>query len=400
MLLNMKDKTKIEILQHVLADEITTADAARLLGRSERTVYRLCQRFTQKGLDGVVHGGRGKISPRRTPESLRERILTLVGGEYAHINDTHLAELLASREGIKIGRETLRQILRASGIAAKRRRRSPKYRSRRERKEAMGMMLQIDGSPHDWLEGRGPSMTLVGAKDDATGYTWAQFHPSETTWSYLELLEEIILSHGLPLSLYSDRHTIFYSPREQTVLEQIKNEPVRTQFGRAMETLDIRLIKAWSPQAKGRIEREWGFLQDRLVTHLRLEKVSTMEDANRVLKVILADFNKRFIVAPQFTSPVFRKAPPREELERILCIHDQRVVSKDHTISFEGLTLQIPPSKHFHSLAKRKVDVLQLRDGRIQILHQQQIVAEFRLASVTRMIDVLQLDHIDLRKAA
>lgn len=400
MLLSMKDKTKIEILQLVIAEKITVAEAARVLKRSERTVYRLCQRFTQKGLDGVLHGGRGKTNPRRTPQSLRERILTLVTGEYSNINDTHLTELLASREGIKIGRETLRQILRGAGIAAKRRRRAPKYRTRRERKEAMGMMLQIDGSPHDWLEGRGPSMTLVGAKDDATGYTWAQFHPSETTWSYLELLEEIILSHGLPLSLYSDRHTIFYSPRAPTVLEQIKNEPVRTQFGRAMEALDIRLIKAWSPQAKGRIEREWGFLQDRLVTHLRLENACTMEEANRVLKALLADFNQRFIVPAQFSTPVFRKAPSKEALEQILCIRDQRVVSKDHSISFEGLTLQIPPSKHFHSLAKRKVDVLQQKDGRIQIFHQDLLVAEFRPASVTRMIDVLQIDHLDLRKVA
>lgn len=392
MFLFMSDQTKIEVLQQVLAGTITISEAAQMLDRSKRTIYRLCQRLSQYGLVGVVHGLRGKASLLKTPIKLRERILALVKSDYADINDTHLAELLEAREGIKIGRETLRKILRTADIKPKRSRRAPKYRSRRPRKSAMGMMLQIDGSPHDWLEGRGPVMTLVGAKDDATGYTWAQFHPSETTWSYLELLEEIILSHGVPLSLYSDRHTIFYSPRQPTVLEQIKNIRPITQFSRAMESLGIRLIKAWSPQAKGRIEREWGFLQDRLVTHLRLEGAATIEEANIILKKVLTELNHRFVVPPALRDSVFRPAPPCAELDRILCIRDQRVVAKDHTISFEGVTWQIPSSNEFRSLVKRVVEVCQLKDGRLQILYNNKVVAEFKPATVVRLIKELNME--------
>jgi hypothetical protein len=248
------------------------------------------------------------------------------------------------------------------------------------------MMLQIDGSPHDWLEGRGPSLTLVGAKDDATGYAWGRFVLAETTWAYLNLMREILSSHGLPLSLYSDRHSIFHALREPTIIEQLNNIRPLTQFGRAMDELGITIIKAWSPQGKGRIERHWGTLQDRLVVELRLAGANTIEEANRVLDTFLRDYNQRFTCAPRIQGSVFRKAPSAQHLDRILCLKEIRVVNKDHTVSFEGLIPQIPPSKKFSSIAKQHVDVLQLRNGSVEIVYKQQIVARFSPVAITRLI--------------
>ena len=249
------------------------------------------------------------------------------------------------------------------------------------------MMEQIDGSPHDWLEGRGPWLTLIGAKDDANNHVWARFEEAESTWAYFHLMEGIFTTQGLPLSLYSDRHSIFYSPKEPTIEEQLKNITPLTQFGRAMEELGVTLIPAYSPQAKGRIENQWKTFQDRLVVELRLKGVKTLEEANEFLVKFLEDYNQRFSVLPKKKEAVFRKAPALSKLDRILCLKETRVVAKDHTVSFEGLVLQIPPSKRFRSIARQKVEVLQLKDGSIEIAYKQNIVARFRPEAVTRMVE-------------
>lgn len=386
LLLTMKEKQRIEAIQAFAVGGISEQEAVRALGRSIRTVYRLQARLRQRGIEGLVHGNKGRASPRRHSAVLERRILRLVRRRYFDVNDTHLCELLRSRERIRLGRETLRRILRGAGLAPKRKRRPSPYRRRRERKPAFGMMLQIDASPHDWLQGRGPSLTLVGAIDDATSFRWARFVQAETTWSYLDLLHQVVSSHGLPLSLYSDRHMIFFSPREPTIQEELRGSGPLTQFGRAMDALGIRIIPAYSPQAKGRVERMWGILQDRLVVELRLANARTVEQANAVLEGFLIEHNTRFRVVPAHSHAVFRPAPATSKLDRILCLKDLRTVSNDHTISFEGLVLQIPPSKAFHSIARRKVDVLQLRDGSIEIVYRGRCVARFSPSAVARMV--------------
>jgi hypothetical protein len=314
---------------------------------------------------------------------------------YAGVNDTHLTELLARNERLHLGRETVRSLLRHAGLPPKRRRRPRKYRSRRERKEAFGMMLQIDGSPHAWLEDRGPRFTLVGAKDDATGYVWARFCEAETTWAYLDLMREVIASHGVPASLYSDRHSIFHAQREPTVVEQLKDSGPMTQFGRAMHELGVQIHEASSPQAKGRIERQWGVFQDRLVVEMRLAAVSTMEQANAFLVGFLADYNRRFTVEPALAASVFRPAPAN--LDDILCLKETRSVSNDHTISVDGLVLQIPPTKLFRSLARRRVEVLQRRDGALHIQFQRRTVATFGAPAITRLVTQLRPGRSELR---
>lgn len=400
MLLTMKDKQRIEVIQGVMDGRIEIEEAGRLLKVSDRQVYRILKGVREKGIEGVIHGNRGRESSRKTKEKIREKIVDLAKGRLRDINDQHLKEILARDEGIIVGRETLRRILRGAGIAAKQKRKRTKYRSRRERKEAFGMMLQIDGSPHDWLEGRGPWLTLIGGIDDATGYTWARFEKAETTWGYMELMRGIFISHGMPLSLYSDRHSIFHALREPTIVEQLGNTVPLTQFGRAMDELGIQIIKAYSAPAKGRIERLWRTFQDRLVVELRLSGTQSLEEANEVLKRFLKEFNVRFTQRPKKKESLFRKAPWKPQLDRILCLKESRVVKKDHTISFEGLILQIPASKKFRSIAKKRVTVLQLRDGSLEIEYNKQTVARFSAAAITRMIGNKNDEKCQLKPAA
>jgi transposase len=401
MELTMKDKNRIEVVQALLAQKITIENAAKILARSVRHIYRLKKKLLQEGLGGLIHKNRGRKSPKRIPERIVIKVLELVRGPYSDINDTHLAELLAEREKIYLSREYLRKILRKSGIKAKRCRKPPKYRSRRPRKEAFGMLLQIDASPHDWLQGRGPHLTLVGAKDDATSHGWAQFAMSECTWAYLDLMKRIFTEYGLPQALYSDRHTIFFSPREPTLQEQLKGKRPLTQFGRAMDELGVSIIPAWSPQAKGRIERFWGFTQDRLVAELRLDNATTLKQANETLaRFLTKTANARFKVEPVDSVSVFRQSPNKVALDRILCLKDTRMVAKDHTISFEGLTLQIPPSKKFRSISGKHVEVLQLSDGSIQILYRGILAASFSPQTVSRLVNFKMLGPSNLMVAA
>lgn len=377
MLLTMRDQQRIEAIQALMDTKLTVAEAAQVLGRSERQVWRLLARAREGGLAGLLHAGRGREPANKSDGRLWRRVLKLTREKYGGVNDRHLQELLAREHGIIVRRESLRKHLRGAGIAPKRSRRQRKYRQRRERRAAAGMLLQIDASPHDWLEGRGPSLTLVGVIDDATSRAWVRFAEAETTWAYLLLMREVALSAGLPLSLYSDRHDIFHARREPTLAEQLSNARPLTQFGRAMEELGIHISKAYSPQAKGRIERLWGVLQDRLVVELRLAGASTLAEANRLLDRYLPGHNRRFRVAPREQAAVWRQAPDARALDRVLCLKEQRVVGRDHVVSFEGLALQVPRPRKFFSLAGRRVDVLQLRDHSIEVQHGGQAVARF-----------------------
>ena len=399
MLLTMKEMNRLRVLQGYMDGKVVIEEAARILKRSLRSVYRMLAKVREKGPEGVLHGNRNKLSPRRVPEATRRKVIELALGRYRDINDTHLCEILGEAEGVAIGRETLRGILRKEGIPSKRKVKRRKYRSRRERKEAFGMMLQIDASPHDWLQGRGPWLTLVGAKDDATGYVWAHFEEAETTWGYLDLMGEVISTHGVPLSLYADRHSIFHTTREPTLIEQLKDVVPLTQFGRAMEELGISVMKAWTPQAKGRIERQWGVFQDRLVAELRIAKAHTLEQAGELLKRFLKKYNQRFCRLPKQSAAVFRKAPAKAVLHNILCLKETRMVKKDHTVSFDGLVLQIPFCKKYPCIADRQVDVRQYRDGHLEIGYRGSIVAGFSSEAIGRLLNTRSVQN-NLKMAA
>lgn len=400
MLLTMKDQRRIEVIQAVMDGRVTVEEGGRVLARSVRTVFRMLKRLREQGLKGLRHGSRGRASSRRIPEKLRQRVVALAKGEYAGINDTHLQEILKREEGIVMGRETLRGFLRTAKIPPKQKRRTRKYRSRRERKETFGMLLQLDGSPHDWLEGRGPWLTLVGAIDDATSHVWAHFEEGETTWAYFHLMERVFSSHGLPASLYSDRHTIFHVLKAPTIVEQLNNQRPLTQFGRAMAELGIRILKAWSPQAKGRIERLWRTFQDRLVVELRLAGARTREEANEVLHRFLPEHHRRFAVKAKQAGSFFQRPPSPSKLDRVLCLKERRTVNKDHTISFDGLVLQIPPSSRWRSIAGQQVQVLQLKDGCVEIVYKKITVAKFCSEGISRLVTQHNPERSQLKNAA
>ena len=252
--LDHRDQQRIDVLARWREGSLRVAEASALLGCSERTAWRLHRRFAAMGVEEIVHGNRGRASPRRLPEATRTRIVELARTRYRGVNDSHLAELLAEDEGIVIGRSSLQRLLRRSGLGTTRRRRSTKYRSRRERMPQAGLLVQIDGSPHDWLEGRGPRLTLVGAIDDATGeIVAATFCEVEDGRAYLTILERLCRDHGVPAAVYRDRSGIFAPLRPGGPLGD-----AGTQVGRAFAELGIGSIPAASPQAKGRVERLWG----------------------------------------------------------------------------------------------------------------------------------------------
>lgn len=375
--LTMREEKRLEVIQRVFRGELTVVEAALVVGVSERQCYRIKARVTKRGARGVVHGNRGRPSKRKVKEKAVQRIVELAKGKYRGFNDHHLTEKLVEGEGIKACREKIRQILRAKGIASPRKRRPNKHRSRRERRAAEGMMLQVDGSPHDWLEGRGPRLCLVGAIDDASGKVpKAFFEPAESSWAYFRLFSEIFKTHGLPHSVYADRHSIFWTDREPTLEEQLVNKRPTTEVGRGLEELGVTLIPAGSPQAKGRIERLWGIFQDRLVSELRLAGAKTQGQAQAVLDRVLPDHNRKFSKPAASSEPAWRKASSTQ-IEHALCFKQQRSVAKDNTVTFEGAVFQIPKKSPYRSYANKRIDVHVLLDGAVEFFYQKEKIARF-----------------------
>jgi hypothetical protein len=239
------------------------------------------------------------------------------------------------------------------------------------------MMLQVDGSPHDWLEGRGPSLCLIGAIDDATGkVVGALFVEAESSWGYFRLFSEIFNQHGLPQSVYADRHSIFWTDREPTIEEQLKNQRPTTEVGRGLQELGVTLIPAGSPQAKGRIERLWGTCQDRLVSELRKAGAKNPSQAQVVLERYLPEHNRKFSKPPAQCEPAWRKTSSTQ-IERALCFKQKRTVAKDHTVTFEGTLFQIPKQSPYRSFANKRIDVHVLLDGAVEFFYQNEKIAHF-----------------------
>jgi transposase len=375
--LTMKEEKRLDVIQRVYRNELTMEQAALVLGISERHCYRVKARVKQAGVKGVVHGNRGRRCKRKIKEKLVKQIVELAKGKYKDFNDHHLTEKLQEQEKITLSREKVRQLLRAHGIASPKKRRGIKHRSRRERRAAEGMMLQVDGSPHDWLQGRGPAMCLIGAIDDATGKVMgAFFAQAESSWGYFRLFSDIFRQHGLPQSIYADRHSAFWTDREPTLEEQLINKKPTTEVGRGLQQLGVTLILAHSPQAKGRIERLWNTFQDRLVSELRLAKAKTMQQATIVLDRHLPVHNRKFSKLALNTQPAWRKVSA-QRIEQALCFKQQRTVAKDNTISLEGTVLQIPKTSPFGSHANKRIDVHVLLDGAVEIFYKTEKIADF-----------------------
>jgi transposase len=391
-----KEQRRAWVLTRILAGDLTMGAGAETLGLSVRQVWRLRAGYERDGPAALVHANRGRPSTRRLGAGVRARIVELRRETYGEINDSHFCELLAEREAIVVSREGVRQILRAAGIPSPRRRRPPQYRSRRPRMGAEGLLLQLDGSRHDWLEGRGPWLTLVGTIDDATGSVPAAvFREHEDAAGYLTILRDTIEAKGIPGAIYRDRHGAFAPTNPGSRPEDEPGGPGSlSQVGRALVELGIGSIVAGSPQAKGRIERLWGTFQDRLVVELRLAGVSDLASANAFLGSYLARHNARFAVPAADPVPAWRPVPAEVRLERILVFKYRRKVARDHTIRLAGQVLQLPRGSGPSSYTGKLVEVHVRLDGSIVAFDGQR-----RLVAVAAPPDPGQLRAADADRA-
>ncbi len=370
--MSVTEQKRAWVLNRVLAGEWTQGEAAASLGLSARQVRRLRAAYAEEGVAALIHGNRGRQPAHTLAASVRERVVELATGKYAGFNHQHLTEKLAE-EGLGLGRTTVRRIRVAAGVSSPRPRRAPIHRTRRERRPQAGMLLQADGSRHRWLGPDGPYLTLIGGIDDATGEVpWALFREQEDAQGDLEWLQHVVHTHGVPIALYVDRHGIFHrSPRERwTIDEELVGGPRPTPFGRVLAELQITCIPALSPQAKGRVERLWGTLQDRLVSELRLAGARTLAEANRVLWAWLPTFNARFTVPAAQPGTAYRPLPPGFVPEQVFCFKYTRAVAADNTVQFAGQALQLQPDAVRVSYAKARVEVHERLDGSVAVYHQ------------------------------
>ena len=339
--MSQRERDVLKAMQPVLDGTRTQAEAARLLKLSARHVRRIQRKLESQGDAALVHGLRGKPSSHRHEPDLRRKVLKAYRARYPDFGPTLACEKLA-HEGLRVGVETLRRWLLAEGLWERRRHRDP-HRSRRPRRSCFGELVQMDASTHDWLEGRGEPVVLITMIDDATSRVMARFYPAGTVEAHMDLLGRWLRTYGRPVALYTDRHSIF-EPHEKG--RPLADPAARTQFGRALGELDIELIRAHSPQAKGRVERSFGTAQDRWVKELRLAKVRTCESANRVLGEVVPDHNRRFARPATKATDAHRRLGAVHRLESILSLQWERVVSNDYVVRWANRHYQLLPPVH------------------------------------------------------
>jgi transposase len=377
ILMGQRQLQRWHVMKMVEVGKITLKEGSEKIGVSYRQAKRIGRAIRDRGMKALVHGNRGRPSHRRLPEPLRQRVLELARELYKEFNDTHLTEVLSEREGIDLSRETVRRLRRGAGQEPKRKRRAPRHHKRRERMAQEGAMVLWDGSPHPWFGPEYPACCLMAAIDDARGKLLAaRFFPFEGSSGYLWLLKTIVKRHGIPLVIYHDRHGALHrNDSHWSLEEQLAGRQEPTQVGLALEALGIGSIAALSPQAKGRIERLFGTLQDRLSAELRLEGIHTMREANGFLKGFLSGFNRRFAVTARQSQKAWREVPRELDLDRLISFRYRSVVGNDNSVRIGGLILDLPPGPHRRSYAKAEVEVRQLLDGSWRVYCQDRLIA-------------------------
>jgi len=362
-----RDARRLGLIQAALQGRISNREGAEGLKLSVRQFKRLRGRVRDQGVKGLVHGNRGRPSPRRLAAELRQRVVDLLTGT-VKLNDHHIADLLAE-VGKGVSPASVRRLRGELKLPAKRRRRPPRHRRRRERAARRGALVLIDGSPFRWFEAAGPPCSLVGAIDDATGEILAlTFRPTEDLHGYVALLHQLITDHGVPLALYGDRSSILVrNDHHWTLDEELTGRQTPPQFGQMLEELGVRFIAATSPQAKGRVERLWGTLQDRLAAELRLGHHTSLAAAQGYLQRFIQRHNRQRAIAPAAADSAFRRAP--RDLAHILACRYARVVARDNTATIPGRWIQIPPGPQRRSWHPARVEVRELLDGRLLVRH-------------------------------
>jgi transposase len=368
--MSVRELRRVEVLARVKSKELQVVDAASLVGVSYRQAKRLWKRYREEGATGLKHRGAGRVSARAKPAKFRRRVLKLVRekygeGEGERFGPTLAAEHLASEDGLRMDAETLRRWMLKEGLWSRRRKRKA-YRQRRERRRHFGELVQMDGSFHDWLEGRGPGGCMMNMTDDATSAVELRLGEEETIWAAVNLLLAWIEQYGVPQALYVDWKNLY--KRAPTAREQLRGEEPVTQFGRMCEKLGIRIIAAGSPQAKGRVERNHGTHQDRLIKKMRRKKIGRHEEANEYLqREYLPEHNGRFRRAAAEAEDYHRRAPRAAELREVFRLETERVIGNDWVVRYDNRLFQVQAQSRKRAPAQGKVVVCEWQDGTVEI---------------------------------
>ncbi len=363
--MSIKEAERLSVMQQIDKKILTIVQASRELNMSLRQAKRVRKRYVNQGAPGLISLKRGKPSNRKIKQAERDRVIELIKTQYADFGPTLASEKLNERNGIKISSETLRQWLIEEGLWKPKGKKAVKVYQRRMRRSRFGELLQADGSPHDWFQGRAEKCTLLQFVDDATTKTTvALFAPNEGTDEYLELLEMHLKMYGRPLAFYTDKHTSFRVNKEE-----LKESKGITHFGQVVKELGIELICAHSPQAKGRVERKNGVFQDRLIKEMRLRGISTIEEANKFLPQFLEEINQRFGKAPTNPEDAHRVLREQDDLRRIFARKDRRKLSKDLTFQYESV-LYLIKTKSPNRMRYAQVDVLKRAGEPIEVEYQ------------------------------
>ena len=376
---SQKEIHRMHVVRMTLEGRESVGRGAKLLGISPRQMKRLRRKMRERGDRGLAHGNRGKPARNKIASEKIKKVIALARGRYQGLNDTHLTEKLKEKEEINLSRPTVRGILRQAGIAAVKKRGVKRHYKRRERKAQAGALVLWDGSPHRWFGEKPGEWSLMAVIDDATGaLLCGVFALQEDAQSYLICLKQMLLEKGIPLAIYMDRHGIFRRNDDHwTVEEQLAGEQTPTQVGQALKALGIEPIFALSPQAKGRVERLFNTLQDRLVQELRLAGISTPEPATAFLNgSFKADFNARFAKPAKQSEAAWRPVPKGLDLDRICSFLYQATVGNDNAVRLGGIILDIPAGPRRRGYAKARVEVRQLLDGRWRVYYKNQLLVE------------------------
>jgi hypothetical protein len=365
--MSKKERRRLVVLSQLQGGKVSLVKAAELLGLSYRQMKRVWSRYQREGDGGVVHQLRGRQSNRQAVQGVEERAVQLYKEKYADYGVTLAAECLASEDELSVPVSTLRRWLQRAGLWERRRSRKP-HRRRRARREHCGELVQMDGSHHDWFEGRRGWAVLMVMIDDATGRVFARFFENESWHSAATILRAYVQQQGLPRALYVDQHGIYRADREANVQEILAGKEPQTQFGRALAELGVELILARSPQAKGRVERMNGTLQDRLVKALRRSQIRDLEQANTFLEAtFLPKFNAQFEVPAEKPANVHQSLSADCDLGRVLSLQEQRVVQNDWTVRWKNGFLQLEDSRDTPVRPKQRVTVCETLEGPLRL---------------------------------
>lgn len=360
--MSQKDIKRLHIIQKVVEKSVKQVEAAKVLNLSDRQIRRLQRRVEEQGAKGIKHGSCGKRSRNATDEKQKEKILGVYRNKYENFGPTLACEKLLEKDKIRISRETLRHWLIEEGLWQKRKK-GREYRQWRERKGHCGQMVQMDGSHHDWLEGRGSKLVLIGYIDDATSRVYGRFYEQEGTMPAMDSFKRYVKRYGIPASIYLDRHAAYKCKGKPNIAQELSGEEPLSEFERVLKELGVEVIHANTPEAKGRVERLFRTLQDRLVKELRLQKAKCLEEANRVLEGYLPEFNKRFSIMAREGEDLHRRLSKDIRLESIFCYKQVRVMRNDFTIAHQRKLYQVLDASYV-----REAEVQENLDGEIKIV--------------------------------